>query len=394
MKRIIIVGGGIIGLSIAYKLTSKGSEVLLIEKEDKLASHQSGRNSGVMHCGLSYKPGSLKALLARNGYEQLIKFCDENKIPYDLCGKLIVGNSKAEISELYQIGISNGLKGLRILNYKEAKLYEPNILKHKYYLNIPEEGIINYKDVCFKLKELIEDQGNKIILGKKIVKINLIHQKVTLNTGEEFQYDRVINSAGLHSDSVAKQFGVKTGLKIIPFGGRYYCTDQKNLFTNLIYPAPNIKFPFLGIHLTRTMNNQYLIGPNAMLRLSKEHYSLEKFKLKEFLEIIFFPGLWYFILKNIKFSFHQILESLSTVYFLKGVRDLIDYNKTFKKQNLNEYNLGIRAQAMNYKGDLIDDFVIKKTNSEIHVLNAPSPGATASLAIADYIIKNYCKDIK
>lgn len=383
MSRIVIIGAGIIGLSIAYKLSLRGHKVIVVDKEGDVSRHQSGRNSGVLHCGISYQPGSLKAKLSREGYLQMINFCGTNSINFDVCGKLIVSKNKSEIHKLFEIGVENGINNIRILNRIDATKIEPNIADG-FYLYIPEEGIVSFKEVCECLRTHIVKNNGEVLTNFRVKAIDSDRKFIEDKRKNREYYDLLINAAGIYSDNIAKMCGVKLSIRQIPFGGRYYRISNK-FFNNLIYPCPDIDMPFLGIHMTRTVGGNYLIGPNAMIRLSKMNYTWRDFNFIEFINIFTYCGLWKFILRNRKFTLVQIREYISRRYFLREMKNLIAQEPAdFEKSPL-----GIRAQAINTNGELVSDFVIKRNKEEVHILNAPSPGASASLAIADYIIKKY-----
>lgn len=391
-KHFGIIGGGLIGLAVAYKLSLKYDEVkiTLLEKENEVGKHQSSNNSGVLHCGLAYQPGSLKADLARNGIQQMIEFCRKHEVAHEICGKLVVCNSPNKEKTLHEIarrGELNGLKGLKILSAKQARLIEPHIGGTSALL-VPEEGIVDFRGVMQELKNQIQENGSDIKSDVEVIGINdLIEGKVLVETTEnEYQFDNIIVCAGLQSDKLYKlATGKEPKLKIIPFRGDYYNLKKEysETFNNLVYPLPDIKFPFLGVHFTRMIGGQKEIGPNAVLAFKREGYKLTDFSLKEFSETLTYIGLQKFLIKNFKFSYDEFKSSLRRKDFVKKGQELIP---DLKSHMIVKGSSGVRAQAISNKGELVMDFVIEKYNNQIHVLNAPSPGATASLAIADYII--------
>lgn len=383
MSKIVIIGAGIIGLSLAYKLSLRGHKVIVVDKESGVSEHQSSRNSGVLHCGISYQPGSLKAKLSREGYLQMIDFCNNNRINFDVCGKLIVSKNKSEIDKLFEIGTENGIKTIRKLNLAEAKKIEPNIADG-FYLLIPEEGIVSFKEVCECLRTHIVKNCGEVVTNFRVTAIDSDRKFIEDEKKKRESYDLLINAAGIYSDTIAKMCGIKLSLRQIPFGGRYYQISN-GFFNNLIYPCPDIDMPFLGIHMTRTVGGNYMIGPNAMIRLSKTNYTWRDFRLDEFLNIFTYSGLWKFIFRNRKFTLVQFGEYISRRYFLREMKNLIA-QEPLKLQKL---PLGIRAQAINSNGELVSDFVIQRNKNAVHILNAPSPGASASLAIADYVIDKH-----
>lgn len=387
MKKYAIIGGGIIGLSLAYKLLLNDSKnkVVVYEKESDLGLHQSTRNSGVIHCGLSYAPGSLKARLSYEGSKQLKAFCAENLIDIDYCGKIVVDHSINVLENLARSGKKNGLKGLQILNKSEIRKLEPN-LNSNIGLLVPEEAIVDYKQVITKLKESILAKGGQIECDFNILE----HLEISKNIIGNEKYSYIINAAGLYSDKV---FTILTGNKldsqIIPFRGEYYNLKEEynDLFSRLIYEAPNSEFPFLGIHFTKHINGSKSIGPNAVLAFKREGYSISEYNYKEFLESISFKGLQNFIYKKPFFCLNEIYLSLNRKAFISQAKKYFpDVSiDMFEKKKFS----GVRAQSMGKSGNLIMDFKIIKDNNKVHVINSPSPGASSSLAFADYLINNY-----
>ena len=393
-RKVCIIGGGIIGLSVAYKIQKRfpNYAVNVIEKESVLGLHQSTNNSGVLHCGLPYKYNSLKARLSINGIKQMIKFCSENKIEHDICGKIVVSTNKFEdkyIETLAENGRKNGLKGLKFLNQNELKKREPNLRVNK-ALIVPEEGIVNFKGVIKTLSNRIIDGGGIISLNNEVLERYSHKDKHIVVTNErEIECDLLINCAGLFSDRIYKKFLKKPSpFKIIPFRGEYYRfkNDYKNFVNHLVYPVANPKFPFLGVHFTRMIDGNLTVGPNAVLAFKREGYKFTDFSLTDFIDSVFYKGLFTFILKNKSFSVEQLSSSLFKLIFIKNIKKM---TPDLKMDMLEKDYSGVRAQAIDINGDLIMDFKIFKENNQIHLLNAPSPGATASLAIADYIIENY-----
>lgn len=394
MKKISIIGGGILGLSLGYKLSKeyKGYEVSIFEKESNIGLHQSGRNSGVLHCGLNYKPKSLKAKLAFNGIREMIDFCKNNNVDYDRCGKVVVAtndNEKKTLDNLAHRGNLNGLNGLKFLNSTQLKLREPHV-RGVAALLVPEEGIVDYKGVMKKMSNYIIDSGGKIYFNSKIKSVSDSNTIVCKNGFEE-EFDLVVNCSGLYSDITFSNFtNKKRPLRIIPFRGEYMNIkdEYKKIVNHLVYPVPNPKFPFLGVHFTRLVNGAREVGPNAVLALKREGYSNKDISIRDSFDSISYLGLHSFVAKNFRFAVNEFFSSLFLKSFVKKAKKLIpDINEKMIEKG----GAGVRAQAMNSNGDLIMDFKIEKYKNQIHVLNAPSPGATASLSIADYIINNYIK---
>lgn len=392
-KQIAIIGAGIVGLAIAYKLTLLNKKVVVFEKEPEEGMHQSGRNSGVLHCGLNYQPGSLKAILSVNGIREMIAFAKENAISHDICGKVVVANSEEEIKALIALanrGNKNGLKGLKYLSKTQLKKREPFVRAQKALL-VPEEGIIDYKGVMKKLVYKIQENGGSIYYSCPIKKIfNGNHSLIHINTKkEEFTFDQVISCAGLWSDSNYKNLTKKKSpLKIIPFRGEYlkFKPDYEDRVNHLVYPVPDAQFPFLGVHFTRMIDGTREVGPNAVLALKREGYNRNSFSFKDAFESLTYPGLFYFILNNFSFSLGEFKSSFFLKSFISKAKKIIP---DLDSSMLTRGSSGVRAQAISPRGELMMDFNIYREGRQIHILNAPSPGATASFAIASHIIQNY-----
>ena len=394
MRKIGILGAGIIGLSLGYKLSKlfKDYKIIIFEKESDFGLHQSSRNSGVLHCGLAYQAGSLKSKLAISGIEQMTNFCRKYDIPHDICGKIVVASNAKDVHNLDALaknGSKNGLKNLKFLNKNELKKREPNVLSSKTLL-VPNEGIVDYKLVMKKFTEKIIQNGGEIIFNSKIENVENTNNKVLVNEkNTEYELDLFFNCTGLFSDRNYTKFtSNKSPLKIIPFRGEYMMLkpNYNNLFNHLIYPVADKKYPFLGIHFTRLINNELEVGPNAVLAFKREGYTNTDFSLKDTADTLTYLGFYKFILNNFKFSMNEFSSSFFREVFIRRTRRIIP---DIKSSMLTKGIAGVRAQSMNLSGDLIMDFKILKEGNQVHVLNAPSPGATASLAIADYIIKNY-----
>jgi L-2-hydroxyglutarate oxidase len=385
MKNVVVVGGGIVGLSVAYKLSAnKNLNIVVLEKENGVGQHQSTHNSGVLHCGLYYKPGSLKALLSVDGIKQMTDFCIEHNIPHEICGKLVVSTNQEEsikLNELFDRGTRNGLKNLRKLNKQQMLEIEPNVGGIE-ALHVPQEGIVDYKKVIQKLSELIINSGHTIKLNSKVINIT---NDIVSTENDRFYYDVLINCTGLYSDKVSK-LTTKIKSKIVPFRGEYYKLKPESchLVNNLIYPVPDPKYPFLGVHFTRLINGGIEAGPNAVLAFSREGYSLLNINLFDVFDYITFKGLWKFVFKHKYMCFKELYQSISKKQFTKSLQKLIP---NIKETDLIKGGAGVRAQAMSDTGELIQDFEIIINNNVCNVINCPSPAATSSLSIADYIIK-------
>jgi L-2-hydroxyglutarate oxidase len=391
---IAIVGGGIVGLAIGYKLQSNRQyNIDLYEKEKQLGFHQSGRNSGVLHCGLAYKPGSLKAKLAVSGIRQMINYCKKNNINHDICGKIVVATSKQDlklIDDLAERGKRNGLKGLKFLSDDELKQREPFVKSLKTLL-VPEEGIVDYKAVMKSMSNNIISSGGNIYLSSKIEKIKKINNKMYININSSKAYDYIINCTGLQADINYKKFSKeKRKMRIVPFRGEYYKLTEgaKKIVNHLVYPVGNPKFPFLGLHFTRMINGDREVGPNAVLAFKREGYKNSDISIKDMIDYLSYPGFLNFIRKNFLFCINEFSTSILKSSFLKKAQVLIP---EITSNDIISGPAGVRAQGIDLKGNLMMDFDVIKTNNQVHILNAQSPAATCSLAIADYIIENYIK---
>ncbi len=386
---IIIIGGGIVGLATALKIKQKSPEksVLLLEKESKLAQHQTGNNSGVIHSGVYYKPGSLKAKNCIDGYNQLLKFCDEEGVAYDLCGKIIVATAPSELANLSMIeerGKANGLSNLKRLTQEEVKEHEPYI-NGIAGIHVPQTGIIDYTAVSLKYAEKFEVLGGEIRLGRKVVDIQSKNGNTTVVTEKEsFQTKLIVNCAGLFSDKIARLTSDKLDLKIIPFRGEYFMIkpEKQYLIRNLVYPVPDPNFPFLGVHFTRMINGGIEAGPNAVLAFKREGYRKSLFNLMELGESLAWPGFQKVAMKYWKTGFGEMYRSFSKSAFTKALQKLLP---DITESDLVPGGAGVRAQACDRNGGLIDDFLILEEENAINVCNAPSPAATSSLSIGDHV---------
>jgi L-2-hydroxyglutarate oxidase len=394
MKKIAIVGGGIVGLATAYKIQKllPTAKIILFEKENSVGQHQSGRNSGVLHCGLYYEPGSLKSKLAVSGIRQMTEFCIDNQIPHDICGKIVVASNSREelfLDNLALRGTKNGLKGLKYLTNQEMKSREPFVFAKKALL-VPEEGIVDYKAVMQKLSNKIEENNGEIILSNKIEKaVNLNNSVVLYGNNKEWEFDLVFNCAGLHSDRNYQKFtGNNRPLRIIPFRGEYLMLKEeaRKLVNHLVYPVPDPEYPFLGVHFTRLITGEREVGPNAVFAFKREGYKINDFSLNDTIDALTYRGFLNFISKNLNFSLNELKSSIFISSFLDKAKKLIPEidSSMFVKGTS-----GVRAQAMDVTGKLLMDFNVIREGNQIHILNAPSPGATASLAIADHILNEY-----
>lgn len=386
---VIIVGAGIVGLATAVNILRKNPEtkLLLIEKEFSVAMHQTGNNSGVIHSGIYYKPGSYKALNCREGYRMLIDFCNENEIDFDLCGKLIVATDENELPELdkiYKRGLENGLDNLKIIEKEEINEYEPYV-KGLRAIHVPQTGIIDYKKVSEKYLDYCSERDAQIKFGEEVVSLLEKSDSTEIITDRgSYIADKVIISAGLFSDKLASMTNKEIDFKIIPFRGEYYKLkeESRKLVNNLIYPVPNPDFPFLGVHFTRMINGEVEAGPNAVFSFKREGYNKFSFSLSDTVESLTFPGFLKVASKFWKVGAGEFYRSLYKPAFVKALQKLIP---EIKSEDLVPGGAGVRAQACDIKGALVDDFLIKRSKRVINVCNAPSPAATASLAIGKQI---------
>ncbi len=393
---IAIIGGGIVGTATALNLQKKGSyKIVILEAEDHLAAHQTGNNSGVIHSGLYYKPGSLKAKNCTLGRELMYRFCEENNIKHDKCGKLVVATNKNEITSLNELerrGKENGLKEIKRLSKEELKEYEPYVNGIE-GLFVGETGIVDYKDVVDAYSKLIKENGGEIKTNSRFKSLRKDGSELILETvSGEIRTKFLVNCGGLQSDRVAKLCGVEPGLQIVPFRGEYYKIkkEKEHLVNNLIYPVPDPKFPFLGVHFTRMIKGGVEAGPNAVLAFKREGYKHSDISIPDILGMITYTGFWKMAAKHYKMGFHEFHRSFSKEAFVKALQKLIP---EIQLDDIYREGAGVRAQALEPDGKLVDDFRIIEGDKMVHVLNAPSPAATASLSIgetiSELIVKNF-----
>jgi len=386
----VIIGAGIIGLSTAYKLTVKDSSasILILEKESDLAAHQTGRNSGVIHSGIYYKPGSYKARNCIDGRHQLVEFCKKHGVRHDICGKVIVATDEAELPRLnaiYERGLENGIEGIELIGQKKLNQIEPYVNGIK-AIHVPCAGIVDYKEVCRTLAGIIESGGNTITYGAKVFGIfpHKDHLRIDTSSGT-YRARKIINCAGLQSDLVAKSSGVDPKIQIVPFRGEYYeLTDSaQHKVKGLIYPLPNPEFPFLGVHYTRMATGGVECGPNAVFAFNREGYEKRSFSFRDTIETVNFPGFWILAGKHWQQALDEYYRSFSKRAFLQNLQKLIP---SVTIDDIKAAPAGVRAIALQRNGEILDDFWFEKTRNQVHVLNAPSPAATAGLSIADAIV--------
>ena len=386
---VIIIGGGIVGLSTAHEMMKRfpKSKLLLLEKEDHLAEHQTGRNSGVIHSGIYYKPGSFKARFARRGSRSMREFCQQYEIEHEICGKVIVASKPEQLKllhDLYQRGLQNELN-VSLIGTAALREIEPHVAGLR-AISVPDAGIVNYKQVCQQFGKLVTEAGGEVRLGTKVTGVRNRSDRVDVDTaGGAFSARFMINCAGLHSDRIANQQGSKAGLQIIPFRGEYFeiIPERRYLVKNLIYPVPNPSFPFLGVHYTRMTGGHIEAGPNAVLAFRREGYFKTDINLRDLTEVMMFPGFWKLAGKYWKEGAQEMFRSISKAAFVRSLQELIP---EITAQDLIPAAAGVRAQALKSDGSLVDDFHVVPAERCLHVCNAPSPAATASIEIGKYIV--------
>jgi (S)-2-hydroxyglutarate dehydrogenase len=384
----IIIGSGIVGLSVGMTLAQNHPKIriAILEKENSFSCHQSGHNSGVIHSGIYYKPGSSKARFCRNGHDLMVKFCQEHDIAHDLCGKVIVATHRQELpllENLYNRGLENGIKVSR-LNAREVKEIEPHVNCIE-GVKVFSTGIVDYKQVCQKMADIFKFHGGELFFNTKVEKIvETKEEKEVATTNGSFKTRFLINCAGLHSDRISKLGNVEPHAKIIPFRGEYYelKPEKRYLVKHLIYPVPNPNFPFLGVHFTRMIDGNIHAGPNAILSLKREGYRKTDFDFKDFFEVMTYPAFWKLAAKHSNEGIQEIIRSFSKTVFVRSLQRLIP---EVQSEDLIPSSAGVRAQALMDDGNLVDDFLIINGSSSIHVCNAPSPAATSSLEIGRMI---------
>jgi L-2-hydroxyglutarate oxidase len=383
-----VIGGGIVGLSVAWAILQRQprARIVVLEKESDWARHQTGRNSGVIHSGIYYKPGSLKAKLCREGNRRLLEFCDTHGIHYEVCGKVIVATTESELpmlEKLYARGIENGLS-VRKMTVPQVKEIEPHV-SCLAGLHVPSTGIVNYAGVCRKLVELIAARGGDLRLDTRVLGFRQNGKEGVVETSHgAFAAGWIIGCAGLQSDRVARLAGAKPEARIVPFRGEYYEVkpERRSLVRNLIYPVPDPEFPFLGVHFTRMIDGSIHAGPNAVLSLKREGYHRTSFNMRDFIETVTYTGFWRMAAKHAKSGLAEMHRSFSKKAFVRSLQKLIP---EICEDDLIPGEAGVRAQALRPDGGLVDDFLMVRCDRALHVCNAPSPAATASLEIGRMI---------
>lgn len=391
MYDLIVIGGGIVGLASAYKLNMRYPDlrILVLEKEDSVAAHQTGHNSGVIHSGLYYKPGSYKARNCVDGRRELVKFAEEHGIPHDVCGKVVVATDVSELEHMDRVfnnGLQNGVEGIEKVTTAQIKEIEPHC-EGIAGIWVPCTGIIDFTDVADKYVELIKKKfsGSNVLTSKEVTGFEHKNDSIdVISHGERFSARHIINCAGLQSDRVAKKEGVDPDMQIVGFRGDYYELSETGMHKvkNLIYPVPNPQFPFLGVHFTRMIKGGVECGPNAVFVFKREGYNKTDFSLRDTAEALSYKGTWRLFYKHWRFGLDEYKRAFSKRLFLNRLRKLIP---SLEMSDIEPGRAGVRAMALGEDGEMIDDFRIEHHGNALHVLNAPSPAATASLAIGSAI---------
>ncbi|WP_144662771.1 L-2-hydroxyglutarate oxidase [Paenarthrobacter nicotinovorans] len=391
IKRCAVVGGGIIGVAVARELANKldGAQVTIFEKEDRLAAHQTGHNSGVVHAGLYYEPGGLKARLCRRGVELLQEFCAEKALPYEACGKLVIAQTAGEqqrLNAIFARATANGVPGVRMLNGDQIREVEPNA-DGLSALHSPETAIVDYPAITKALADDVRASGGTIRLGQEVTALEQQAEGVVVRTqdGSEL-FDLVVACAGLQSDRLAEATGEPATPKIVPFFGQYFLLghEARQQVKGLIYPVPDPRHPFLGVHLTKRIDGEMMLGPNAFISFGRESYGWKDVRFRDVLDYALFPGFWNFARQNVPSA---VREFQTVVNKRKFIREAMRFVPSLEGATVLPGTRGVRAQAMNGDGSLVDDFVIARRRDTVLVRNAPSPGATSSMAIAEYIVE-------
>jgi len=394
---VIVIGGGVVGLGVALEITRRFPRVrlLLLEKEDRVARHQSGHNSGVIHSGVYYKPGSLKERLCVTGAAAMIEFCREQGIAHEVCGKVIVATQSDELPRLEELrrrGEANGLVGLRMIGPEELREIEPHA-RGVQALVVPSTGITNYAVVCEKYAEIISARGGKVLTSAATTGIRRLATEIVVETRQgAFSTNAVINSAGLFSDRISRMAGDDPGVMIVPFRGEYYdlVPERASLVRSLIYPVPDPRFPFLGVHFTRRITGKVDAGPNAVLALAREGYRHSDISVRDLASTLAFPGFWRMARQHWRNGMDEWHRSLSKAAFVQALQRLLP---EVTANDLVPGSSGVRAQALKPDGALVDDFQFVASGKILHVLNVPSPAATASLSIGKSIVETAAESL-
>lgn len=391
MKSVIVIGGGLVGMGTALQLARlhPAAQIRVLEKEERVGAHQSTHNSGVLHAGLYYKPGSLKAKLAVSGIRQMVAFCQEHGVRHEVCGKIVVAADEAEVARLRTLlerGTANGLRDLKWLSQGELREIEPYAAGVA-AVRVPEEGIVDYRGVCDAMQQELARLGAEVTTSARV---SALREEApgwrVLSSAGDWHADFIINCAGLHCDRVAELAGVPRETRILPFRGEYYQLkpEAQRLVKHLIYPVPDPSFPFLGVHFTRLIGGGIEAGPNAVLALAREGYDWRKFNLGDIADALSYRGLWQFMRTHKRMVWDEVRRSMSKSLFCAALQKLVP---EIQESDLEAGGAGVRAQAMLPDGTLVQDFQFAEARNALHVLNAPSPGATASLAIGEHVAR-------
>ncbi|MGN6723829.1 MAG: L-2-hydroxyglutarate oxidase [Marmoricola sp.] len=384
-KPVVVIGGGIVGLAVARALTQRGEDVVVLEKEATLAAHQTGRNSGVIHSGLYYAPGSLKATMATAGARSMVEFARERGVAHEVCGKLVVAVDESERSRLHLLAgraEANGVPA-RLMDPAEARELEPNVACVE-ALRVESTGIVDYRGICTELAKDVE-RGGQIRLGTAFRGVTREGDDLRVLTSlDEISASAVVNCGGLHADRIAMACGVDPEARIVPFRGEYFHLKPADLVQGLIYPVPDPRFPFLGVHLTRMVEGGVHAGPNAVLALAREGYRWRHVDLQDLADTLAWPGVWRLGSRHAKTGAQEVLRSLSPKAFAHSLARLVP---GIAADDLERAPAGVRAQAVQRDGSLVDDFLVKEGPHQVHVINAPSPAATAALEIASHVVE-------
>lgn len=388
---LVVVGAGIVGLATAYRWMEQhpGAKILILEKENRVAPHQTGNNSGVIHSGIYYKPGSYKAKNSVEGRHQLVEFCETHGVKYDICGKLIVALNNDEIPRLqgiYERGLQNGIEDMRLISREEMLEIEPHVAGVK-AIRVGCTGIVDFVGVCNQLKKLLEDQENEVRFNAKATKITGMPGKKIVETSVGmFSANVVITCAGLQADLVARAANVDPEVQIVPFRGEYFMLkkEAEYLVKHLIYPLPNPAFPFLGVHFTRLALGGIECGPNAVFAFKREGYTRTGLSVRDTLETLTFPGFWKMAAKHWRMGLDEYHRSFSKAAFTRGLQTLVP---EIREEHMEEAPAGVRAMALSKSGEILDDFYFVSGTGDVHVMNAPSPAATSALSLANEIVR-------
>lgn len=394
---LIVIGGGIVGLATAYQFTRRFPDrrAIVLEKEAQLAAHQTSHNSGVLHSGIYYKPGSLKALNCRAGKQEMEAFCAAEDIEFELCGKVIVATAPHELAvleEIYQRGQANGVQ-CEMIDRKRLGELEPHAAGLQ-AIHVPETGIVSFRQVCERLAQRIRESGSEVVTRARVLHLDRRGSTIVVQTSAgEFSGGMVVNCAGLHSDRVTALGGQRPAARIVPFRGEYYelRPEARHLCRNLIYPVPDPKFPFLGVHFTRMIDGSVECGPNAVLAMAREGYRKSDFNLADFMDAATYPGFLKLAARHWRAGSGEMWRSLSKAAFVKALQRLVP---EIRAEHLEPAPSGVRAQAVAPEGKMVDDFLIQEAGRIINVCNAPSPAATSSLSIGRTIVERLAPSLE